>query len=70
MLISGAAAHGVALGRSFMVGDRWGDVEAGRAAGCTTLLIDEPYSHGDRCAPDYVVADLAEAANLIAALTK
>jgi D-glycero-D-manno-heptose 1,7-bisphosphate phosphatase len=32
------------LARSFVIGDRWRDVEAGRAAGCYTVLIQRPYS--------------------------
>jgi transaldolase len=48
-----------------MVGDRWGDVAAGAAAGCTTFLIDMPYSQCHRCSPDYKVASLAEAADVI-----
>jgi transaldolase len=65
MLIRAAREHGIDLSRSFMVGDRWGDIEAGRAAGCKTLLIELPYSKGHRCTPDARVADLAEAAALI-----
>jgi transaldolase len=48
-----------------MVGDRWGDVAAGAAAGCRTFLIDMPYSQCSRCSPDYKVSSLAEAADLI-----
>jgi D-glycero-D-manno-heptose 1,7-bisphosphate phosphatase len=48
--------------RSFMVGDRWSDVAAGQAAGCRTLLVETPFSGRERCVPDRVVADLAEAA--------
>jgi transaldolase len=65
MLIRAAREHGIDLSRSFMVGDRWGDVEAGRAAGCKTFLIELPYSQGHRCTPDARVADLAEAAAVI-----
>jgi D-glycero-D-manno-heptose 1,7-bisphosphate phosphatase len=48
--------------RSFMVGDRWSDIAAGRAAGCRTALVETPYSGRERCIPDHTVADLAEAA--------
>jgi len=65
MLTRAATEHDIDLRRSFMVGDRWGDVAAGAAAGCETLLIDMPYSQCNRCTPDHKVADLAEAAEVI-----
>ncbi|HEX8911004.1 MAG TPA: HAD family hydrolase [Humisphaera sp.] len=67
MLLRAAAEHGIDLSKSFMVGDRSGDVLAGAAAGCRTYLIDLPYSKGDRCSPDARVADLSEAARQIVA---
>jgi D-glycero-D-manno-heptose 1,7-bisphosphate phosphatase len=42
MLERAAAEHGIALGRSVMVGDKRSDVEAGRAAGCATALLLSP----------------------------
>lgn len=46
MLLDAAAQYGIDLPASFMVGDRWRDIEAGRRAGCRTVLIrydyDEP----------------------------
>src|SRR5262249_41373325 len=48
--------------RSFLVGDRWSDVAGGQAVGCRTLLVATPYSGRQRCVPDHVVGDLAEAA--------
>ena len=44
MLLEAAGELGIDLTRSFMVGDRNSDVEAGRAAGCATVLIDLGYS--------------------------
>jgi D-glycero-D-manno-heptose 1,7-bisphosphate phosphatase len=42
-LIDAAQRHGLQLNRSFMVGDRWRDIEAGQRAGCRCLFVD----HGD-----------------------
>jgi D-glycero-D-manno-heptose 1,7-bisphosphate phosphatase len=53
------------LGRSFMVGDRWRDVEAGRRAGCRTVYIDRGYSEASPSCPDVVTTGLAEAASWI-----
>jgi D-glycero-D-manno-heptose 1,7-bisphosphate phosphatase len=66
---AGAAFH-LDLRASFMVGDRWSDVAAGKAAGCTTFLLDVPYSQSHRCTPDFQVADLLQAARQIVALVR
>lgn len=43
-LLTGAAeAWNIDLANSFMVGDRWRDVAAGRNAGCRTVWIDLGY---------------------------
>ncbi len=44
MLLDAARKWGVDLSRSWMVGDRAGDVDAGRAAGCRTVFIDCGYA--------------------------
>lgn len=66
MLLAAARERGIDLARSWMVGDRWRDVGAGRAAGCRTCLIDYGYAEtpdGLRdCPPDVVVASLVDAA--------
>lgn len=40
MLLAAAAAHGIDLARSWMIGDILDDVEAGNRAGCRTALVD------------------------------
>jgi D-glycero-D-manno-heptose 1,7-bisphosphate phosphatase len=65
MLVQAARARAIDLRASFLVGDRWSDIVAGQAAGCTTFLLDLPYSQRHRCAPDYAVASLYEATELI-----
>jgi D-glycero-D-manno-heptose 1,7-bisphosphate phosphatase len=63
MLFQAAAEHGLRLTHSFMVGDRWRDIEAGRAAGgCRTVFVDRGYSEQRPEQPDATVAGLLEAA--------
>jgi D-glycero-D-manno-heptose 1,7-bisphosphate phosphatase len=67
MLRRAAAALRIDLAASFMVGDRWRDIDCGRAAGCTTLFIDYGYAESLRQPPHHRVADLLAAAHLITA---
>jgi D-glycero-D-manno-heptose 1,7-bisphosphate phosphatase len=64
MLLDAARDWNISLSRSFMIGDRWRDVEAGRAAGCRTLLIESGYDER-RAEPDFSVASLREACHII-----
>lgn len=65
MLLEAAERRRLDLARSYMVGDRWRDVEAGRRAGCRTVLIDYGYHERAPEASDAVVAGLPEAAEWI-----
>jgi D-glycero-D-manno-heptose 1,7-bisphosphate phosphatase len=62
MLIAAAERYGLRLGASFMVGDRWRDIEAGRRAGCRTILVDCGWDEPQRMVPDYVTDGLEGAA--------
>jgi D-glycero-D-manno-heptose 1,7-bisphosphate phosphatase len=46
---------------SFLIGDRWRDMDCGHAAGCRTVFIDRGYSEPLRQAPDRTVKTFAEA---------
>ncbi|MCU1459791.1 MAG: histidinol-phosphate phosphatase family protein [Actinomycetia bacterium] len=61
LLVRGAEQFGIDLGRSVMVGDRWRDIEAGRAAGCHTVFIDNRYDERQPVSPDLTVRSLLEA---------
>ena len=61
MLVEAALEHGIELAESFMVGDRWNDVGAGRAAGCTCIFLDRNYSESMPVRPADTVRDLGEA---------
>ncbi len=65
LLYQAARRWHIDLKRSFLVGDRWSDILAGQAAGCRTVLVDKPYSGGERCFPDHCASDLVGAADWI-----
>ena len=65
MLIRAAARDRIALSESFMVGDRWRDIEAGRRAGCKTILLGDGYGEQFKSSPDVTFATFGEAAKWI-----
>lgn len=66
MLVEAAERYGIDLGASFMVGDRWKDIEAGARAGCRTVFVDYGYAETYKAAPpDRTVRTLAEAVPFI-----
>jgi D-glycero-D-manno-heptose 1,7-bisphosphate phosphatase len=63
MLEAAAARWGLELARSFVVGDRWRDIDAGRAVGCFSVLLERSYSE---CASAHTrVRTLEEAVDVI-----
>lgn len=65
LLFQAARDWQVDLKGSVMVGDRWKDIEAGRRARCTTVLIDYGYAEPQESIPDYRVGSLGEAVGWI-----
>jgi D-glycero-D-manno-heptose 1,7-bisphosphate phosphatase len=66
MLQELARRHNVDLASSFMIGDRWRDVEAGQNAGCRAILIDDGYEEREPARPpDARVRSLPEAVDWI-----
>jgi len=65
MLLRAARELEIDLARSFMVGDRWRDIDCGHAAGCTTVLIDYAYDEPIKTPPDYRAGSLWDAAQII-----
>lgn len=68
MLVEAAREHDIDLGQSFMVGDRWRDTEAGKAVGCSTILIHHGYNENVVSIPNYTANNLRDAIEYI--LTK
>ncbi|MDT3671150.1 MAG: HAD family hydrolase [Aromatoleum sp.] len=71
LLLRAAHEHRLDLGRSWLIGDILDDVEAGRRAGCRTVLLDvgsETEWRGGRLRePDRVAKSLTEAVDAILA---
>lgn len=68
MLTDAARRLGLDLARSWMVGDRWGDIDAGHAAGCRTVFIDHGYAErAPARPPHYTVRDFTAATGIILA---
>jgi D-glycero-D-manno-heptose 1,7-bisphosphate phosphatase len=65
MLLRAAAAMNIDVAKSWMVGDRWRDIDCGARAGCRTVFIDWGYDEQLRAQPDFRVANLPEAAEAI-----
>jgi D-glycero-D-manno-heptose 1,7-bisphosphate phosphatase len=70
LLLNTACELGIDLRQSWMVGDRWRDIDCGHAAGCRTVFIDRHYAEELKHRPDFRVKDLAEAAEIILAESK
>lgn len=67
MLIDATAALNLDLSRSWMIGDRWRDVDCGKRAGVKTAFIDFGYTEDLREQPDVTVRSFAEAVQAILA---
>jgi D-glycero-D-manno-heptose 1,7-bisphosphate phosphatase len=65
MLLAAAEALGIELAQSWMIGDRWRDVECGRGAGCRTIFIDCGYREKLAAPPTHTVRDFAAAVRII-----
>lgn len=72
MLLKAAAEHDLDLSRSWMIGDGIVDVQAGRRAGCRTLLLTslkiqqvEQFFDLSEAKPDHVVSTFAKALAVI-----
>ena len=65
MLLRAAAAYGIDLSGSFLVGDRWRDVDCAHAAGCRAVFIDHGYRETLKETPEFAVSSFGEAVSTI-----
>lgn len=69
MLLRAAREHNLDLPNSWMIGDALSDVEAGRQAGCQTILLDHndaiKHSANKNRQPHFTIKNLIEAVTII-----
>ena len=64
LIIKAAKEHEIELSQSYLIGDSAKDIEAGKAAGCRTILVSHTETPAAQKA-DYVVDTLLEASRLL-----
>ena len=60
MLFYAKKIFDIDLKRSYVVGDRWRDIDAGSAAECKTIFIDRNYNEKLNCKPDFIVKNIKQ----------
>jgi len=65
MLLAAAREFKIDLKKSFMIGDRSKDIEAGKAAGCKTIFIDYQYSEKLKFLADLEIDNFQEVLSAI-----
>jgi D-glycero-D-manno-heptose 1,7-bisphosphate phosphatase len=70
MLLQAAGELKISLAESFMIGDRWRDIDCGLNAGCKTIFIDWGYEEQLTRDPDFRARDLLDAAQFIVELER
>jgi D-glycero-D-manno-heptose 1,7-bisphosphate phosphatase len=65
LILRAAAAMNIDPARSYVIGDRWRDVDCARAAGCRAILIQRGYKENLHEAPDFKVACFSDAVSTV-----
>jgi D-glycero-D-manno-heptose 1,7-bisphosphate phosphatase len=65
MILRAVAELNIDLETSYVIGDRWRDVDCARAAGCRAIFIQRGYKESLREAPDFTVANFNEAVSAV-----
>ena len=65
MVRRAAEELGLEVSQSFLIGDRWRDVDCGHRAGCRTVFVDRKYSEPLRQLPDWTVNSFGDAVDVI-----
>ena len=65
LLLQAGKKWNVDFKKSFMIGDRWRDIEAGKNLGCKTIFLDYKYNETKPKKPSFVSDTLLNAVHII-----
>ena len=65
LLTQASKKWNIDLKKSFMIGDRWKDIEAGNNVGCKTIFIDYKYDEYKPENPNFITDNLINAVSII-----
>ena len=65
LIMRAAAELKIDIGTSYVIGDRWRDVDCARAAGCRAIFIQRGYEESLREIPDFTVENFNDAVNTL-----
>jgi len=65
LIIEASRIYNIDLKKSYVIGDRWKDIEAGHQAECATFFIDYQYNERKPEYSEFQVNSLQEATNII-----
>ncbi|HZR06408.1 MAG TPA: HAD-IIIA family hydrolase [Candidatus Udaeobacter sp.] len=65
LILRAAAELKIDLGASYVIGDRWRDVDCARSAGCRAIFIQRGYQENLREVPDFTVVNFSEAVDAV-----
>jgi D-glycero-D-manno-heptose 1,7-bisphosphate phosphatase len=69
LIVDAQREYGLNLAASWLIGDRWKDIDAGTAAGCKTVFLEYGYDEKLRNKPDHTISQLEQLVPLIRAET-
>lgn len=65
LILRAAAELKIELAASYVIGDRWRDVDCARAAGCRAIFIQRDYEESLSELPDFTVRNFNDAVNTL-----
>jgi D-glycero-D-manno-heptose 1,7-bisphosphate phosphatase len=65
MVLRAAAELKIDVCASYVIGDRWRDINCARASGCRAIFIERGYEESLHEAPDFTVANFGDAVNAL-----